>query len=314
MKACSFLPAATQMIYDMGLQHLLHGVTFECPAVALNEKQRVVRCVLEGKNYSSAEIDKIFSASKAQGKSLYYVDESTLQNIQPDVIFTQDVCEVCQIDTACTAAAVAKLEKQPLLIPLTPGNLNDVYSTAITIASALGEEEAAYRYLSVLQQRTQHILDVLRVHSMPLKRVMLMEWIEPIYNCGHWIPFQIAQAGGIDMLSNPGGDSIVTQWNKIVKYDPEVVIVAPCGFDVKRSLEEMHLLTQKQGWKGLQAVKDKNVFVLDFDLFTQPSASTLVDGIELLAALFHPKLFKVPQKLLHKFVNLFQTSTVYATA
>jgi iron complex transport system substrate-binding protein len=91
-----------------------------------------------------------------------------------------------------------------------------VYSTAITIASALGEEEAAYRYLSALQQRTQHILDVLRVHSMPLKRVMLMEWIEPIYNCGHWIPFQIAQAGGIDMLSNPGGDSIVTQWIKLL--------------------------------------------------------------------------------------------------
>jgi iron complex transport system substrate-binding protein len=313
MKACSFLSAATQMIYDMGLQHLLYGVTFECPAIALNEKQKVVRCVLEGNNYSSAEIDKIFSASKAQGKSLYYVDETILQHIQPDVIFTQDVCEVCQIDTACTAAAVAKLEKQPSLIPLTPENLNDVYSTAITIAAALGEEEAAYRYLSALKKRTQHILDVLRAHSMPLKRVMLMEWIEPIYNCGHWIPFQIAQAGGIDMLSNPGGDSIVTQWEKIVKYNPEVLIIAPCGFDVKRSLQEMHLLEQKQGWQELQAVKDKNVFVLDFDLFTQPSASTLVDGIELLAALFHPKLFKVPQHLQYKFANLFQTEVVYAT-
>ncbi len=249
-----------------------------------------------------------------RNKSLYYVDETILQSIQPDVIFTQDVCEVCQIDTACTAAAVAKLEKQPLLIPLTPENLNDVYNTAITIASTLGEEEAAYRYLSALQQRTQHILDVLRAYSMPLKRVMLMEWIEPIYNCGHWLPFQIAQAGGIDMLSNPGGDSIVTLWEKIVKYNPEVLIVAPCGFNVKRSLEEMHLLTQKQGWQRLQAVKEKNVFVLDFDLFTQPSASTLVDGIELLAALFHPQLFKVPQHLQHKFANLFQTPTVYATA
>jgi iron complex transport system substrate-binding protein len=314
MKACSFLPAATQMIYDMGLQHLLYGVTFECPAVALDEKQRVVRCVLEGKNYSSAEIDKIYSAAKTKGKSLYYVDEEALQRIQPDVIFTQDVCEVCQIDTTCTAAAVAKLEKQPLLIPLTPGNLNDVYSSAITIASALGEEEAAYRYLSALKKRTHHILDMLRENDMPLKRVMLMEWIEPIYNCGHWIPFQVAQAGGIDMLSNPSGDSIVTQWEKIIKYDPEVLIIAPCGFEVKRSLEEIHLLTQKQGWKGLQAVKEKNVFALDFDLFTQPSASTLVDGIELLAALFHPQLFKVPQHLQHKFVNLFQIEDVYATA
>jgi iron complex transport system substrate-binding protein len=224
------------------------------------------------------------------------------------------VCEVCQIDTTCTAAAVAKLEKQPSLIPLTPGNLNDVYSTAITIAAALGEEEAGYRYLSALKKRTQYILDVLRAHSMPLKRVMLMEWIEPIYNCGHWIPFQIAQAGGIDMLSNPGGDSIVTQWEKIAKYDPEVLIIAPCGFDVKRSLQEMHLLEQKQGWQELQAATEKNVFILDFDLFTQPSASTLVDGIELLAALFHPQLFKVPQHLQRKFANLFQTEVVYASA
>ena len=109
MKVCSFLPAATQMIYDMGLQDMLHGITFECPVQALSEKQKVVRYVLEGKKYSSTEIDKIFSASKAQGKSLYYVDDALLQSIEPDVIFTQDVCEVCQIDTACTAAAVAKL-------------------------------------------------------------------------------------------------------------------------------------------------------------------------------------------------------------
>jgi len=200
MKACSFLPAATKMIYDMNLQHWLYGVTFECPAVALKEKPKLVRCVMEGKQYSSIEIDKIFSASKAQGKSLYYIDEDLLQRIQPDIIFTQDVCEVCLIDTQCTAAAVAKLEKQPLLIPLTPQNLDDVYNTAIIIASALGEEEKAYHYLAGLQQRTDTILDMLRQHRMPLKRVSLLEWIEPVYNCGHWIPFQVAQAGGIDML------------------------------------------------------------------------------------------------------------------
>ncbi|MBS1934616.1 MAG: ABC transporter substrate-binding protein [Bacteroidetes bacterium] len=305
MKSCSFLPAATQMIYDMGLQHLLHGITFECPQQALDEKAKVVRCVLEGKQYSSIEIDKIFSASKAQGKSLYYVDEELLQQIQPDIIFTQDVCEVCQIDTQCTAAAVAKLGKQPQLIPLTPQNLDDVFYTAVTIAKALGHEEAAYKYLAELQNRINTILDKLRQHRMPLKRVSLFEWIEPIYICGHWIPFQIAQAGGIDMLSNPAGDSIVTMWDRIVKYDPEIIVVAPCGFEVKRSLEEMHLLGEKHDWKGLQAVQSKNVFVLHYDLFTQPSASTLTDGIELLAALFHPELFDVPTHLQHKFVNFF---------
>lgn len=300
MVVCSFLPAATRMIYDMGLQHLLHGITFECPAQALQEKPKVVRCVMEGKNYSSTEIDKVFSASKAQGKSLYYVEEALLEEIQPDIIFTQDTCEVCQIDTRCTAAAVAKLTKQPLIITLTPNDLQDVYHTAITIATALGHEEAAYAYLSALQKRTAVILDTLRLHQMPLKKVMLLEWIEPIYNCGHWIPFQVAQAGGIDMLSNPGGDSIVTPWQKIVKYNPEVLVIAPCGFHIERAREEMHLLTQKDNWQDIKAVQSNQVYLADFELFTQPSASTLVDGIELLAALFHPALFVLPAPLQHK--------------
>lgn len=314
MKACSFLPAATQMVYDMGLQDMLYGVTFECPQQALAEKPRVVRYVLEGNHYSSIEIDRIFSASKAQGKSMYYVDDKVLQNIEPDVIFTQDVCEVCQIDTACTAAAVAKLKKEPKLVPLTPQSLQDVYATAVTIATELGKEEAAYTYLSGLQKRTNTILDTLSKAQMPLKRVMLMEWMEPIYNCGHWIPFQIAQAGGVDMLSNPAGDSLVTQWGKICKYNPEVLVIAPCGFDIKRSAEEIILLTSREGWAQLEAVKANQVFIVDFDLFTQPSAGTLVDGIEMLAALFHPGLFTVPPHLKHKFVNILKSNKVYATS
>lgn len=311
MIACSFLPAATQMIYDMQLQHLLQGITFECPATALAEKRKVVRCVLEGKQYSSIEIDRIFSASKAQGKSLYYVDEEALHSIAPDIIFTQDVCEVCQIDTACTAAAVAKLDKQPQLIPLTPNNLQDVFQTAITIATALGKEEAAYPYLAALQKRIDVMIDGLRLHKAPPKRVMVMEWIEPVYNCGHWIPYQIAFAGGIDMLSNPGGDSIVTPWEKIVRYNPEVLVIAPCGFDITRTKEELHLLTQKAEYAQLAAVQQQAVFIADYDLFTQPSAGTLVDGIELLAALFHPGVFEVPVHLRHKYADLFQTQTAH---
>lgn len=308
MVACSFLPAATQMIYDMGLQHYLQGITFECPHVALAEKNKVVRCVLEGKAYSSAEIDKIFSASKAQGKSLYYVDEALLQTIAPDVIFTQDVCEVCQIDTVCTAAAVARLDKQPKLVSLSPNNLQDVFQTAIIIATELGKEEAAYAYLGGLQSKIDNIIDTLRKHKAPPKRVMVLEWMEPIYNCGHWIPYQVAYAGGIDMMSNPGGDSIVTLWDKICKYNPEVLVVAPCGFTTQRTKEELYLLTQRPGWENVQAVKDQAVFIADYDLFTQPSAGTLTDGIEILAAMFHPTLFSVPAKLQHKCASLFQTA------
>jgi iron complex transport system substrate-binding protein len=228
---------------------------------------------------------------------LYFVDQGVLESISPDVIFTQDVCEVCQIDTACTAAAVVKLSKQPRVIPITPVGLDDVFASTITIASALGEEEKAYHHLAQLNQRIDAIIDQLRAAKAKPKRVMLMEWMEPIYNCGHWIPDQIAMAGGIDMLSNPKGDSIVTSWEKVLRYDPEVLVIAPCGFHNKRTLQEIHLLSGRKGWSELQAVRNGKVFIVDFELFTQPSASTLVKGIEVLSALFNPEIFTVSKTL-----------------
>ncbi|RIV18941.1 ABC transporter substrate-binding protein [Fibrisoma montanum] len=309
MKACSFLPAATQMVYDMGLQDLLFGVTFECPEPARAEKTILVRCVLEGHDYSSEEIDRIFSASKAEGRSLYYVEEDALHQIAPDVIFTQDVCEVCQIDTKCTQAVLDRLPKQPAVVALTPQSLTDVFDTAVAIASALGREEAAYTYLQRLRDRINAVIDRLRAERALPKRVMVMEWMAPIYNCGHWIPHQIAYAGGIDMLGNPSGDSIVTSWEKVRRYDPEVLVIAPCGFTTDRTLQELSVLEQQPGWHELRAVQNKAVFIADYDLFTQPSAATLVDGIELLAACFHPDLFTVPEALHHKVYALHAPTT-----
>ncbi|MFW6347130.1 MAG: ABC transporter substrate-binding protein [Cyclonatronaceae bacterium] len=297
------MPAATQMIYDMRLDHLLEGVTFECFAQALAEKQKVVRCVMEDKTYSSEEIDRIFSASKAEGKSLYYVDEGVLQNIAPDIIFTQDVCEVCQIDTTCTTAAVEKLPHTPELVPLSPNSLREAFDCALRIADTLGNREAGLRYLSGLQNRIDGIKHMLQKAEKIPQRVLLLEWIEPIFNCGHWIPHQIACAGGVDQLSRPSGDSVVLSWEKIRAYDPEVLVVAPCGFHVQRAKEEMHLLQRRPGFETLTAVKENKVYLADFDLFTQPSASTLTKGIELLAALFHPDMFKVPDSLKHKYMH-----------
>lgn len=185
MKVCSFVPAATQMIYDMNLQEHLFGVTFECES----DKPKVVRSYIEGNNYTSEEIDKIVSQSKALGKSLYYINEELLETISPDIIFTQDVCDVCQIDTSYVQRSIYKLKKQPIIVPLIPRSLNDVYQNAVTIASVLGKEEVAYQLLSEIKKRTDKILDTLRVHKAPLRRVMIMEWLDPIYNCGHWMPY-----------------------------------------------------------------------------------------------------------------------------
>lgn len=297
LKICSFLPAATSMIYEMGLENELVGVTFECPS----DKPKVVRSYLEGTHHTGKEIDQIVSQSKAQGKCLYYIDDALLALLEPDIIFTQDVCDVCQIDTSHVARSIYKLPEEPQLIPLIPRNLEDIYENLITIAKAFGKEERAYELLAKLKIRTDSILDTLRKNNAPLKRVMVMEWLDPIYNCGHWIPYQISQAGGVDMLSNPAGYSIVTDWERIRLYNPEVLVVAPCGFEVERASQEIEALTQLEGWNTLKAVQNNAVFMADADLFTQPS-TTVVDGIELLAALFHPILFEVPSKLKHKYL------------
>ena len=132
---------------------------------------------------------------------------------------------------------------------------------------------------------------------------MVMEWIDPIYNCGHWIPDQIAQAGGVDMLANPAGHSIVTPWEKVALYDPEVLVVAPCGFDIEKSTQEISQLNTREGWKELLAVKNNAVYIADASLFTCPS-TYLVDGIELLASLFHPALFSFEERFAKHYIHL----------
>lgn len=305
MKVCSFLPAATQMIYDMNLQEYLCGVTFEC----ISDKPKVVRSYIEGNNYTSEEIDRIVSQSKAQGKSLYYIDDELLEAISPDIIFTQDVCDVCQIDSSHAQRSIYKLKKQPLIVPLIPRNLEDVYQNVIDIASAIGKEEIAYRHLAQLKKRTDTIIDTLRKHNAPVRRVMVMEWLDPVYNCGHWIPYQIAQAGGVDMLANPSGYSIVTPWDKIRLYNPEVLVIAPCGFNVERASKEIGILSSKEGWNDLLAVKNNEVYFADAEYFTQPGTK-LVDGIELLAALFHPTIFEVPENLTTNYLPIKNLATI----
>ena len=257
----------------------------------------------KGNNCQQKKLTVFFSAAKASGKSLYYVDEDKLKDIAPSVIFTQDTCEVCQIDTQCTMEAVSKLSHPPQLVPLSPDSFEDVFDTALKIGSALGNEAAAYRYLAPLRRRIDTVVDTLRKNRAPLKRVMLMEWMSPIYNCGHWIPQQIAFAGGTDLMGNPNGDSIVTPWEKILKYNPEVLVIAPCGFLVHRAVEDMPKLSALPGFDTLAAVQNEQVYFMDFDLFTQPSPSTLVLGVEALAAAFHPGCFQMPEAVENKVAN-----------
>ncbi len=286
MRACSFLPASTQMIYELGLEDQLHGVTFECPS----DKPKIVRSKLEGRTLSSSEIDALVTETDARGETLYYLDEPLLEAAAPDVIFTQHVCDVCQIGTAFVERAAHRLPKQPRVVALVPRRLGDVLDNVRTIAGEMGAPERAEKLLASANARIDRVVDLLRAARARPARVMIMEWLDPIYNCGHWIPDQIALAGGADALSAPGGYSVPIDWEKVRRHDPEVLVVAPCGFDVERSRQELGRLTGRQGFSELAAAKQKRVFVADAHLFTQPSVTQLTTGIELLAHLFHPSI------------------------
>ena len=296
MKACSFLPACTHMIHDLGLDNRLVGVTFECPS----DKPAVIRSYLEGHTYDSAEIDRVVSEAAREGRSLYFVDRALLERLSPDLVFTQHVCDVCQIGTSEVERAIFGLSKVPKVVPLVPRRFEDVVGNVRTIARELGDDGAGERFVAACQARVDAVVDRLRAHRLSVRRVLVLEWLDPLYNCGHWIPDQIALAGGGDALSNPAGYSVPLDWERLRRYDPEVLVAAPCGFQVARAEQELDRLTRLEGWADLQSVRSGRAFLADADLFTQPSLGGLVDGIELLAALFHPDHFKVPKRLREK--------------
>lgn len=288
LRICSFIPSSTEIITSLGLEYLITGVTFECHS----DKPKIVRSILEENNYSSEEIENLVRESTLQNTSLYYIDQGLLEEASPDIIFSQDLCEVCQIGTSFIEEAINNLKKKPIVISLNPKNFSQVLGSIGLISKTLGFEENGKQLLKNLQFRIDRITEVLRKNAAPTKKVMLMEWIDPIYNCGHWIPDQINFAGGVDLLSNSGGYSSTIPWEKVLEYNPEILIIAPCGFKIKRSEKDLEFLTKLKGWHELHSVKNDQVYLLDGDLFTSPSTD-LVMGIEILSFLFYPDSFNI---------------------
>lgn len=281
MKVCSFLPAATQMIYDLGLQDMLFGITFECPEQALKEKEVLIECRLDIQGMDSLTIDQQFAEAKNSDFPLYTVNKERLEAIAPDIIFTQELCDVCLIDSDEVASAVAHLTKKPKLIQLSPSSLEDVFDNFRTIAQEMQAAEKGAELEQVYRNRLAKI-----PFAENKKEVLFLEWIEPFYNCGHWIPCQIDLAGGMDMLSNPRGDSFRIPLDMILNYDPEIIVLGCCGYSVERTQQDLQKLSNNPEWQKLQAVQNQNVFVMDYKYFTQSSISTLVKGVELLSGVF----------------------------
>jgi iron complex transport system substrate-binding protein len=288
----SFLPSATEMICALGLGDRLLGVTHECdypPEIV--GKPIVVRSILAIENMSQSEIDSAVTQRLRNGLSLYRVDEPLMQEIAPDLILTQDLCQVCAPSGNEVSQLLKTLPTTPQILWLTPKSLEQIFDNLRDLGEATGRSKMAETLIAEGRARLEKI-DATTRAALSRPRVFCMEWIDPVYCCGHWVPEMVRIAGGIDKLGREGTDSVRIQWEDVLQWKPEVLIVMPCGFGLEKAAEQARQLSTYPGWAGLPAVRNSRVYAVDANSYFARPGPRVVEGTELLAHLLHPDLFE----------------------
>jgi len=287
MRICSLLPAATEIAFALGLGDALVGVTHECdyPPQA-KEKPVVVRSVIDVARMTSEEIDRKVAEVLHAGKGLYTINEDAFIDAAPDLILTQGLCDVCALDYNEVVKVAAKLSRQPTILSLNPRGLTDMLEDIRRIGAATQRLIAAEALVQDLQRRINRVADARPVHR---PRVVCLEWYEPLYAAGHWAPEMVELAGGEDMLGRQGEPSSKVEWRAVVAARPEVILLMPCGFDVRRTVKEATPLRRREGWNDLPAVRTGKVFAVNGNAYFSRPGPRLINGLEILAQLIHPE-------------------------
>jgi iron complex transport system substrate-binding protein len=287
MRICSLLPAATEIAFALGLGDALVGITHECdyPPQA-KEKRVVVRSVIDAARMTSGEIDRKVGEALQTGKGLYTIDEAAFIDAAPGLILTQGLCDVCALDYNEVVKAAAKLSRQPAILSLNPHGLADMLEDIRRIGAATERLIVAEALVQDLQRRIDRVADARSVHR---PRVVCLEWYEPLYAAGHWAPEMVELAGGEDMLGRKGEPSSKVEWRAVVAARPEVILLMPCGFDVRRSVKDASSLREREGWNDLPAVRAGKVFAVNGNSYFSRPGPRLIDGLEILAQLIRPE-------------------------
>ena len=287
MRIVSFLPSATETIYELGAGSQIVGVTHECkfPPQA-RKKPQIIRSTFDPGQMTAQDIDNKVVELLRSGKDIYVVDENALKRVDPDLIVAQGLCEVCSPFTREINRAVNILGGQPDVLILDPHDLDDILVSIMDVAEKIGKVSEGRKIVASLQKR----IDIVR--SMKIKfrpNVLCVEWIEPLFTAGHWVPQMVEYAGGINGLSTVGEPSRRMDIEEALKLDPDILVVMPCGFDIERTLRELSGLMDNEKWKSLQAVKKGNVYVVNANAyFSKPGPRTVV-GLEIMAKILHPE-------------------------
>jgi len=291
MRIVSLLPAATEILAGLGAIDDLVGISHECAyPPEVTAKPAVMRRVLDVDVMSQAEIDAEVTRRLHAGEPIYELDIPHLQALAPDLMITQDLCEVCAASPKDLAAALSVLQPEPRVLQLTPRSLADVLENVTEVGEATGRAPQAAALVAAMKQRMAAVAErAARATSRP--RVFCMEWLDPPYCSGHWVPEMVELAGGQDALSRKGTDSVRVPWAAVRDWAPEVLVVMPCGYDLAATETLAAALPALPGWADLPAVRAGRVFAADANAYFACPGPRVVDGLALLAHLIHPELF-----------------------
>lgn len=285
MKICSLLPSATEILFALGLGEQVAGVSHECdfPPEAGSKPVLIKSRITHTE--SAAGIDRQVREFLARGESLYSVDFEMLLAIEPDLIVTQDLCHVCAATPDDLGAALAQLERPPRVLTLNPHSLADVCADIRAVGEATNRAAEARALVAEFEGAVADIER--RVASLDRPRVLCLEWLDPPYVAGHWIPEMVERAGGIDVLGQAAKPSFRGEWDAVMAAQPEVVVVMPCGYSLTSAQEELHNLALPAGWSDLPAVKSGRVFVVEASGYFSRPGPRLPAGLAVLADAIH---------------------------
>lgn len=281
MRIVSLLPSATEILFAIGASRDLVGVTHECdfPPQALT-LARLTSSALPTAS-RAADIDRHVRAALHGGSSLYHLDAELLERLQPDLIVTQELCEVCAVSYSIVDRAARRLSTDPRIVSLEPSSLEDVYANIVTLGTLTEHETKAHDVVDSLRERERVVRE--RVANRHKPRVLVLEWTDPPMSGGHWTPGLVEAAGGVAVLGNPGANSQVISWEAIAQADPDEIIVAPCGFDLEKTRDAVAELSANATWNALRAVRQNRVHLVDGNAYVNRPGPRLVDTIEIFA-------------------------------
>jgi len=286
----TFLPSATELIYSLGSDDKLFGVTHECnyPSGA-KTKPRVISSVFDPASMSSKQIDDKICQLMTDGKEIYNLNKENLLNAKPDLIISQNICEVCSAHTEHVKKAMEILEKKPEVYTMDPHDVNEILVSIKDISKIIGKEKEGNNLVDSLSKRLEFVKNK-TFEERP--KVVAIEWVDPFFTSGHWIPEMIEAAGGENLISTEKMPSRKMKLGEIKEANPDIIVMMPCGFDVKRTISEYNsVLAKNTDWNELEAVKENNVYAVDANsYFSKPSLRTIT-GIEILASIIHPDVF-----------------------